>query len=1487
MLAVSAGVLATAAVAALNARGTSADERRLDYRPAAYAIKGATVVTGRAAGEHIDNGTVIVRAGVIEAVGPGDKTTVPPDAETIDGKGMVVYPGFLDLYSSIGVPSGVTRSLTGPGRPINYAEFAFASTPPDNRNGITPEFETARVLDLSDATAEERRKLGFTDYVAAPAGAIATGQSALVSLSGLPRRETIVRSPVALHINPRPPFEPKAASDGSPTPDPVRRRGQGPPQRGYPTSLMGAIAHLRQAMLDADYQAVLMNYYNAQGGPRPPFDPSLQTLRAARSGLLPVWWEANSRDEIHRVLDLAREFGTSAVIFGARDAAKVSDRLKSVGAPVVLRVDFPEKPKVPDKAEHLKKSLADRDGPLRLLESQAKSWDERVATASKLAQAGVKFAFSSEGVTRADEFPGKIRAVIEHGLSRDAAVLALTRHAAEIAGVGDRLGTIEVGKLGHLVVLTGPLGDEKSKVRYLLIDGQKFDTEKPAGAISKKASGRRKGAEGGGNAPEPSKAAEKAKEAAHPKSKDAPKQKPLPDSKPKPQPQPEKSPATRPDPKADAKPKVNGAPKGSDDAKKETSARPEAAAPKGEPAVVQDPAVELEADRKTTIHTGGDILIKDAVVLTVGPKGTLPRGSILIRKGKIAAVGTSIEAPPGVTVLDASGLVAMPGIIDTHSHMAIQGGVNEMSLSIVPEVRVRDVVEGEDVGVYRALAGGTTTARLLHGSANTIGGQDVVIKHKFGLPGRETIVKGGPQGVKFALGENVTRARTRERFPSTRMGVESVIDRAFQEAKAYQDTWKVYDAAKAKGKAGTPPRRDLRLEALAGILDGSIKIHSHCYRNDEILMLLNVASRHGVRVQSLQHVLEGYKVAAEIAAHGASASTFSDWWAYKTEAFDAIPFNAALLTEAGVNVCIKSDSNELVRHLYLEAAKMVKYGVATEEQALRMITLNPARELGLQDRLGSIEVGKDGDVALFNAHPFDGFARCEMSIVDGEVWFQRKEPGGKPTSRPGTHAAMPAAAVAADLRKRPLDVQANAKGLYALVGGRIHPVSGPVIERGTVVVASGKIAAVGGVDVKVPEQATSIDVTGLEIWPGLVDAGSPIGLFEVGSLPETQDYADLARFQPELLASSALHPDSELIPVTRANGVLTALTIPLGGTISGQACLIKLDGWVPREMVIADRLGLVVNIPDHVPTEAELAERTRMFGGMIPPPGPEARQARTRLIEDLKLEFRRAKDYDAVVTAARSNQVVAPPPDPRLAALAPYAKGEKLVIFVADHPTEILDALAVAKELKLKAAISGGEDAWKVASAIKEANVPVLVSGTLRVPSTPHDPYDASYSNPLRLHEAGIRFAIRSIGQGPDQATSGRNLPYEAATAVAYGLPEEVALRAVTITPAEILGVADQVGSIEVGKRAQLVITAGNILQPTTVVKALFIDGKPLTPASRHTRLYEKFKARLDQVRGGIAPLGIDAPRTNTAAPGVPREGTSGSNATEPASNRR
>ncbi len=355
--------------------------------------------------------------------------------------------------------------------------------------------------------------------------------------------------------------------------------------------------------------------------------------------------------------------------------------------------------------------------------------------------------------------------------------------------------------------------------------------------------------------------------------------------------------------------------------------------------------------------------------------------------------------------------------------------------------------------------------------------------------------------------------------------------------------------------------------------------------------------------------------------------------------------------------------------------------------------------------------------------------------------------------------------------------------------------------------------------------------------------------------------------------STAIHPDSELIPVTRANGVLAAFLQPLGGVIAGQGCIVQLDGWMPTDMTLVDRAALVINIPAYTRRNPDSA-RTQNAGAR------NNNERHKEQLDAIKDEFRRALDYDKVRSEALTRKEVPPTPDPRSAALLPYAKGEKLVVFRANQPTEIRDAIKLAKDLELKAAISGGTEAWKVAAELKASKLPVLVAGTLRLPPGASEPYDASYANPARLHAAGVPFALCSMGRGPGSATASRNLPYEAATAIAFGLPEDDALKAVTLYPAQILGVADQLGTIEAGKRANLVVTAGHLLQPTTEVKALFVDGKAVAPESRHTRLYAKYGRRLDEIKAGAARLALDRSSPTAASPAQsPRtEGDAGSN---------
>ncbi|MCU1329292.1 MAG: amidohydrolase [Bryobacterales bacterium] len=400
----------------------------------------------------------------------------------------------------------------------------------------------------------------------------------------------------------------------------------------------------------------------------------------------------------------------------------------------------------------------------------------------------------------------------------------------------------------------------------------------------------------------------------------------------------------------------------------------------------------------TALAADQPVLIQNATILTI-TNGTI-KGSILLRDGKIAAIGEKVMAPAGAKIIDGAGKFVMPGIIDCHSHIMAEA-INEGSVSVSSMVGISDVLNPEDIGIYRALAGGVTTANILHGSANSIGGKTVVMKMRWGTNAETMKFEGAMPGIKFALGENPKRAGSAAqgapggaatvRYPATRMGVEDVIREAFNDAKEYKAKWAAYNGKAAKGEIVIPPAKDLKFEALAEVLDGTRLVHAHCYRQDEILMLIHVADDYGFNIRTFQHVLEGYKVAKEIAAHGGGASTFADWWAYKMEAQDAIPYNAAILVRKGVLTSLNSDDAELMRHLDKEAAKTVKYGGLTETEALSLITINPAKQLMIDKRVGSLEVGKDADVLLYDGHPLSNFSKVERVWIDGHDYFDRAE----------------------------------------------------------------------------------------------------------------------------------------------------------------------------------------------------------------------------------------------------------------------------------------------------------------------------------------------------------------------------------------------------------------------------------------------------------------------------------------------------------------
>lgn len=395
--------------------------------------------------------------------------------------------------------------------------------------------------------------------------------------------------------------------------------------------------------------------------------------------------------------------------------------------------------------------------------------------------------------------------------------------------------------------------------------------------------------------------------------------------------------------------------------------------------------------------TPSQVLLRNATVWTQTTEGILEGTDVLIENGRIKALGRGLKATPGALVVDATGRHVTPGIIDAHSHSATETlDLNEGVNSISAEVRVSDVLNPHSRDIYLQLAGGVTTAHVLHGSANAIGGQNALIKYRWGVASAaELLFAGAPPTIKFALGENPKRANAgatpTPRYPATRMGVMDVIRQAFTEARAYQQAWEAHRRRVAAGDtAALAPRRDLALEPLVEILEGRRHVHAHCYRADEILQLIRLAEEFGFRIGTFQHVLEGYKVADEIARHGAGASTFSDWWAYKVEAYDAIPYNAALMAERGVLVSINSDSAEEMRHLNQEAAKAMKYGGLSEDETLKLVTINPARQLHVADRVGSIEVGKDADLVLFDKHPLSVYAVAQKVFIDGRLYFDRR-----------------------------------------------------------------------------------------------------------------------------------------------------------------------------------------------------------------------------------------------------------------------------------------------------------------------------------------------------------------------------------------------------------------------------------------------------------------------------------------------------------------
>jgi imidazolonepropionase-like amidohydrolase len=897
----------------------------------------------------------------------------------------------------------------------------------------------------------------------------------------------------------------------------------------------------------------------------------------------------------------------------------------------------------------------------------------------------------------------------------------------------------------------------------------------------------------------------------------------------------------------------------------------------------------VAAPGRPTAQTGvapSVVAIRGGTVLTV-TRGTIQNGTVVLRDGKIAAVGTNISIPAGADVVDASGKFVSPGLIDCHSHIAAES-INEGGTTVSSMTGIEDVLDPTDVNIYRDLAGGLTVANVLHGSANPIGGKNFVMKLRWGKTRVEELAfEGAMPGIKFALGENPKRpgggaggrqGNAPARYPGTRMGVEYVIRDAFNRAKSYQRAWQEYDRRRKAGETLVAPRRDLQLEPLVEILEGRRLVHAHSYRADEIVMLIRVAEEFGFKIATFQHVLEGYKVAKEIAAHGAGASTFADWWGYKIEALDAIPHNAALMMRKGVLASINSDDAELARHLNTEAAKSIKWGGLTDDEALALVTINPAKQLRVDNRVGSLEAGKDADVVIWTHHPLSSYATVDRVYIDGHKYYDRHDDrkrltelsrekdtlveaerserrsqsttteassprpredrgstsgtGGPSDGREsdGASDAVRASQSGAGAAPQPGAIDRPkpvTRGVVAITNGRIFPIARPPIERGTVVIRDGIIESVGA-SVGVPPGAHVIDAAGSDVYPGFINAQTTMGLNDPGA-GNFGDANELLDFNPQLRAHVAFHNDSEAIPVARANGLTTVMATPGGGILSGQVAVMNLDGFTFEESTVAASVGISFQFP-------RIAGGGRGGGRGAPPPD--------RNYEDLKKERDAQLDRVArLLDDARAYMKAAGPNRHRdlvLDSLVPIVEKQQPLITRVSTEQEIRDAVAFADRAGVRIVIAApGAEAAAAAPLLRERNIPVIVLQVLTLPTRPDWPHEISYAAPGNLVKAGVKIALAVTSE-----TNARQLPYHAAQAVAWGLPREEALKALTINAAEMLGIGDRAGSIEPGKMGNVIVTKGDPLEVRTQVMHVVVAGRDVPLDNRHLSLYERYSKR-------------------------------------------
>ena len=886
----------------------------------------------------INNGILLIKDGKV--VNVGADVAIPKNSIIIDLKGKSIYPSFIDLYSDFGIKKEKSDN----------ANFSRSPQYNSSRDGyywndhVVPEKNALDNFDYQSKDAKELIEAGFGVVLSNQKDAVIRGSSVLVALNDFDSNHTRI-------------ITKKASQDFGFTRNTNSRQS-------YPGSLMGMMALLRQTFYDASWYKTHKDMN----------DISLDALIANES--LPKIFDAGKKFNALRASKIAKEFNYNFIIKGGGDEYERITAIKNTNARFIIPINFPDVFDVSNPINASKVNLSDM-----------LNWNQAPTNLGVLAKNEVPFSITYSGLKKASDFKTNLLKAIENGLDKTKALEALTTLPASFIGKGNEIGSLNNGSWANFLICSGDIFDKKTTLYENWTQGRK-NVVNDANIIPVNGNytltlnnTNYNLSLSGDKVSSPSISLKKDSTKIEAKLsyingwlsfnfKDS-----------------EKDGYNR----ISAMVTNNGIQKGLATLYDGTEAsaiftRTGDSDSKSDKKEIDNdltnilplsyPNMAFGYDSKPVQHT---ILIKNATVWTNEKAGILKNTDVLLKDGKIAKIGKNLKSNKAL-VIDGTGKHLTNGIIDEHSHIAARG-VNEAGHNSSAEVRIQDVINSEDISIYRTLAGGVTTSQILHGSANPIGGQSAIIKLKWGGLPEDIILKNQPKFIKFALGENVKQSNWGDyqtvRYPQTRMGVEQVYVDYFTRAKEYD----------AKKKKGIPVRYDIELETLAEIINKERFITCHSYVQSEINMLMKVAEQFGFKVNTFTHILEGYKVADIMKKHGAGGSTFSDWWAYKYEVNDAIPYNAAIMNSVGVTVAINSDDAEMSRRLNQEAAKAVKYGHVSEEEAWKFVTLNPAKLLHLDKKLGSIKVGKDADVVLWSDNPLSVYAHAEKSIIEGVIYF--------------------------------------------------------------------------------------------------------------------------------------------------------------------------------------------------------------------------------------------------------------------------------------------------------------------------------------------------------------------------------------------------------------------------------------------------------------------------------------------------------------------